>query len=265
MKKTKEDTLFCKFLYKVGRILFPKRAVEYEEIPEDETAIYVCNHSGALGPAAMTAWFDRPFRPWSISCLFDKRVAANFIFHDFFFGRSKKHKKFYRFLSKIVAKFLPPLVYRQNPILVHRNSVKILQTFKESVATLKQGKNLVIFPESPIKFSRYISELYDGFIDVARLYYAETGKRLKFYPVYIPADKRIIKIGKPIEYNIDTKPAEERKAVANYLKENIDRIARELKPKKVIPFLKEEFYTFYPEFIHDTAAYWAFCNNERSE
>lgn len=262
----REVSIFCKLMYKLGRVIFRKRTICYEEMPaKDEFGIYVCNHSGALGPANMTAWFDRPFRPWSISCLFDKRVAANFIFHDFFLGRSKKHKGFYRFMSKIVAKILPPLVYKQNPILVHRNSTKILQTFKESVATLKEGKNLVIFPECPKKFSQYIHELYDGFIDVARLYHSYTGKSLKFYPVYIPADIRTIQIGKPIEYNIATKASEERKAVAKYLKENIDLLAQSLHTKKVVPFLKEEFYEFYPEFVDDTAAYWAFCNNERSE
>jgi hypothetical protein len=266
MIKKHEDSLFCRFVYKLGKLIFRKRTIIYDNEPKDgEVGIYVCNHSGALGPANMTAWFDKPFRPWSISCLFDKRVAANFIFHDFFFGRSKKHKGFYRFMSKIVAKILPPLVYRQKPILVHRNSTKILQTFKESVATLKDGKNLVIFPECPKKFSKYVSELYDGFIDVARLYHSDTGKRLKFYPVYIPADRRTIIVGEPIEYNITNKASEERKLVAKYLKENIDSIARALHTKKVVPFLKEEFYEFYPEFIEDTAAYWAFCNNERSE
>lgn len=264
--KTHDKHLYCKFVYKLGRLLFPKRTVNYEEQPEKgEVAVYVCNHSGAIGPANMAAWFDQPFRPWSISCLFDKRIAPNFIFHDFLLGRSRKFKKPYRLLAKIIAKLLPPLVKQQNPILVHRNSARIMQTFKESVAALKEGNNLVVFPECPHKFSNYVSELYEGFIDVARLYNRDTGRKLKFYPVYIPADIRTISIGKPIEYNINVKASDERKLIADYLKQNMDRLARTLHTKKAVPFLKEEFYEYYPEFVEDTAAYWAFCNCERSE
>lgn len=261
-----DHNIYCRFMYFIGKKIFPKRDVVYQEkIGTDEVSIFTCNHSGTLGPCAMTAWFDHPFKAWSISYIYDKKIAPNFMFHDFFFARSKTHKKFYRFLSKLVAKLLPPLLLKEKPILVYRNSAKIFETFKESMNTLKEGKNLVIFPECPRRFSEFVNEFYDGFVDVARFYYKETGKCINFYPVYIPPTIRKICVGKPIAYNPLINPKEERKIIAQYLTKSIDGLGRALPPHKIVPFLKQEFYRFYSEFINDTDGYWNFCSLERSE
>lgn len=265
MGKNKKS-LYCNFMTWLGKLIFPKRTTEYEHPPkEDEVAIFAANHSGAVGPSNMIAWFPKEFRPWSTSCLFDKKVKANYIFHDIFFGRSKKHKRFFRFLSKIVAKMLPPLFAPHDPIFVYRNSPKIATTFRESVDTLKMGKNLVIFPENPTKFSEYVSELYSGFVDIARIYYHQTGKIIKFYPVYVPADIKKIMVGVPIEYNPENDSSHERLRISEYLKIQIDALGRKSGTKKFIPFMRPEFYEFYPEFVNDPASYWSFCNKERSE
>lgn len=146
-KAPRKHKLYCKFMSGIGKLIFKKRNVCYERTPEEnEVAIFACNHSGMVGPVNMCAWFDRPFSPWSICYLFDKEVSPNYIYHDFFFGRSKKHKKFYRGLSKIVAKLLPPLLLAFKPIKVYHNSCSIIHTFKESVATLAAGKTLSSFP-----------------------------------------------------------------------------------------------------------------------
>lgn len=264
--KDEKRTLFAGVVDKITKLLFRKRTVRYDSAPEEnEVAVFACNHSGALGPAAMASWFDRPFRPWAISCIFDKTIVANYVYHDFFLGRAKRFKKFYRFLSSFVSKLLPKIIGARNPILVYRNSFKMRTTFSQSVDTLSSGTNVVVFPESPKKFSRFITTLYDGFVDIARFYYQKTQKILKFYPVYIPADLKTINVGTPIEYNPAANAGEERKRIAEYLTVNIDKIAQSLPTKKAIPFLKEEFYKLYSEFVDNPGAYWRFCENVRSE
>lgn len=107
--------------------------------------------------------------------------------------------------------------------------------------------------------------MYDGFIEVARLYYKLKGVKLKFFPVYIPSDVRIISVGEPITFDPEAHIANEKKRIAEYLKLNIDRIGRAIPTKKFIPFMREEFYNYYPEFVGNLSAYWNFCAQKRSD
>lgn len=257
---------YYKFMKGIAKLVFPQRDVIYKSQPEEgEVAVYVSNHSGAIGPANMTLFFDRPFRAWSISCLFDKEIAPNYIYHDFFFGRSKKFKSFYRGLSRIIAPMLIPLIERQNPIVVYRGSNKMLNTFRESVKTLKDNQNVVIFGECPEKYTENVNRLYRGFADIGRLYYNDTGKTVKFYPVYIPTQTKVIYVGSPVEYLPQNEKKQERERIASVLEQRIDELGKECVDVKKIPFLREEFYEYYSEYVENPEEYWRLCQNKRSE
>lgn len=249
-------SLYHKAATALAKLIFKKSEIIYEEKPrEGEKSVFLCNHSAAHGPAQMTLWFDVPHKTWLINYVIDKKKNANFVFHDFFFGRSKKCKPFWRVLSKIVAVFLRPLLLSSNPIPVYHDS-KIMGTFKESMEALDNGQSLVIFPECPTKFSEFICNLYSGFADIGRMYYAKTGEKIKFYPTYVAHPLNKILVGKPIEYNPEIQPKKQRDEIANYVRDNIDRMARTLPPHKPTPFLPEEWYKYYGACEKDMAEYW---------
>lgn len=258
--------IYYKICKGIARIIFPKRKMAYEVMPEENDAsIFVCNHSGAIGPVNMTLYFDRPARPWIVDYIFDKEVGANFVFHDFFFARSKKCKWFWRGLAKLVVFFLRPMLEMQNAIHVFKANAKARQTFEESVEALKNGDNVIIFPECPNKFSKYICEFYDGFVMVGKYLYEQTGKIVKFYPVYVPPQLKTINVGEPISYNPNVSPKENRQIISKYLKEKINEIAENLPEHKPIPFLTDDFYNYYGEFIDNMDEYWQFVNQKHSD
>lgn len=253
----------CKF---IASIIFPKREVIYEQLPQDdEASIFVCNHSGMVGPVNMTLYFDRPARPWIASYMFDKEITPNYVFHDFFFARGKKVKWFWRGLSHVVAGLVRPLLEHQNSIHVYKISAKARETFDESVkALVDDNDNVIIFPECPVKYSKFICEFYDGFVQLGKYYYDRTGKCLKFYPVYVPPKIRTINVGAPICYNPEVSPKENRVEIAKALTRAVDKIASALPEHKPIPYLTDDFYKYYGEYIDNMDEYWELVSQKHS-
>lgn len=250
----------------IAKVIFPKRKMVYEVLPDsEETSIYCCNHSGAIGPTNMTLWFDRPQRTWIISYIFDKEVSTNFVFHDFLYARGRKCKWFWRGLAAVTAFFVRPMLEMQNAIKVYKASARARETFDDTVNALKEGNNVVIFPESPTKFSEYINDFYDGFAQVGKYYYDATGKCLKFYPTYVGAHLKTINVGKPIVYDPTKSPKENRQEIANYLRDSIDTIARNLPKHKPVPFLTEDYYKAYGEYVECPEKYWEVVNQHHSD
>lgn len=266
-KKVVRKSLYYRFFETIAKCIFKKRTVVYSEEPEEEGGVvFVSNHAGAIAPANMALWFDRPVRPWIISYIFDKKVNSNFIYHDFFFARGSEHKRFQRMLAKIVAILLRPLLTAWRSIKVYRTEAEVLSTFKESLTALMNGENLIIFPESPEKRYQYVNAFSDGFAELGRMYYKLTGKPLKFYPTYIGAGLKTINVGDPVVYNPENPDnVAERVRISDALAERIQAIAESLPEHEATPYKTEKFYEYYSEFVDDLPAYWQFCNQKRSE
>lgn len=247
------------FLYRLvllaGRIICPKSSVEYESAPDECPGVFVCNHAAVRGPIMMTLYFKRPHKSWVITYALDKEKAPNFAFHDFFVGESRRHKRFWRFVAKIVGKLIPSVLAEAGAIPVYHDA-RAIRTVRESIDTLNDGRDIVIFAESPVRYSEYVNELQTGFVDLGALYYKRTGKALKFYPVYIEKKNRKIAVGTPVAFDPSLSIADQRIAVSDHLKREIDRLARNMKPHRPVPFLPQRWYDAYGRYENDFDAYW---------
>ncbi len=272
--------IYYRFMEWLARKVFPKREViRATETPEDEVAIYVPTHSTATGPSTMILYFDRPIRPWVIGYLNDKKVAPNFIFHNFLYGRGQKLKWFWRMLSRIIKFLLIPLLRANNPIWIDRSPAGVIKAYKDSVETLESGKNVVVFPEAYFKhseesqekglqigaYSPYVHYLNEGFVDIARAYYKKTKKTVKFYPVYIPMDIMNIYVGAPVEYDPDNSAKDERSRITEYIQQEITRMGESLPPHRKAEFVNNEFYRCYGEYSPSDEAYFNSVNCRRSD
>lgn len=252
----KASYIYYKFIRGILRLCFPHAENVYEETPGDEPAVFVCNHSAIRGPVMMTLDFKRKHQTWTVSCALDSKEAANYAYHDILFGRTRKPEWFWRMISRIIAKMLPPLLIYSDTIPVYHDK-NIIKTFKQSVKALMEGNDLVIFAESPRRYSEFVCNLQEGFIDIARLYYRKSKKAIKFYPVYLEKKNAVISIGKPIAYDPELPLDEQRPIIAEYLRDNIDRLGRALPPHKPVPFMAERWYAKYGEYENDVQGYWA--------
>lgn len=247
----------------VARISFRKAKTVYETPVVDEPAVFVCNHSGVRGPVMTTLFFDRKHKTWTVSFALDKEKVANYAYHDILFGDARRCKGFWRFLSRVIGAMLPSLLRYEGVIPVYHDS-NILKTFKQSVQALSEGDDLVIFAESPERYTEYINRLQPGFVDLAKLYYRRTRKKLNFYPVYLEKKNAVISVGKPILYDPEIPMEEQREQITAYLSDQIDQLARKLPPHQPRPFMPQIWYDAYGErFEHDTIGYWRMIDENR--
>jgi len=120
-------------------------------------------------------------------------------------------------------------------IPVYRDQRSIV-TFRKSLQTLQEGKDLVIFAESPVSFSNFVNKLDNGFADIGKFYYKTYKKTLTFYPVYICAAQRCILVGEGRPFDPALTAGENRALIADAMQQGIDALARTLPPHKPIHY-----------------------------
>lgn len=241
---------------RIARAIFPQPEIVFEEpIDKEEPVVFLANHSGAEGPAYAYLYIDEPKKIWLINYVVDKKKAPDFIFHDFMCGEGKKHKWFWRLLSRLTAFLLVPLCKDVPHVPVYHDA-RMLDTFRDSVDALVEGKRLVVFPECPRRYSEYLNDIYEGFAEIGKLYYEASGKSLKFLPTYICKDLRKILVGKPISFEPSIPARKQRKVIHDGIRDGIVRLAESLPEHKIRPFLTEEWYACYGQFADNPLEYW---------
>ena len=105
-----------------------------------------------------------------------------------------------------------------------------------SVQALIKGVSVFIRPECPNSHTQIINVFNEYFVDVARYYYKDQSKLLKFVPMYYSPELKTMVFGKSIEFNKDNAIQDERKRICTYLMEEITRLAKSLPKHKVVPF-----------------------------
>ena len=116
-------------------------------------------------------------------------------------------------------------VYRENPR-------KLMLTFRETVAAMEAGDNILIFPENSLSTDdkRYqkegVSEFFTGFTMVAQLYYNRTGKAPQFIPLYANKKKRTITFGDALRYDPENNPNDEKERICTTLRDELNRLAK---------------------------------------
>lgn len=238
------------------RFIFKEPEITYEEpLPENEPVMILANHSGAVGPAYAHLYMPGPKKIWLINYVIRKQPSSKFIFHDFYCGKNKKHKKRWKFLAKLSSFLLRPLLLRVPHIEVYHDS-RMLDTFRESVDALVDGKNLIVFPECPKPHSSFVNDIYGGFAEIGKLYFGLTGKALKFFPAYVCEDLKKISVGKPVVFNPELPTRQQRNVIREGIRDGIDRLGKLLPEHKPHPFLTEEWYETYGEYVDNPLEYW---------
>lgn len=232
-----------RFFYVMARFKYSPYEVEFEvePKPKEEQAIFISNHCQAYGPVIYQMFFRKKYkipvngrpRIWSTSELVHHKEARKFF--RIVTARRSKRKNLWKFLSTILSSIAVYVFRGAEVIPVYRNE-KISITYKKSLETLKEGRDIVILPESPTKKNNFIHYFNIGFADLAKLAYDELNMVLPFYPMYISPDLKKIKVGKPIYYDHTNDKLEERVRIINYLEDAVTKLGESLPKHKVIHF-----------------------------
>ena len=234
MEKKKTSVGF-KIIKGLVRFFYGKvEVVGLESLPENNTII-VGNHTQMNGPIIGELFMPDSCYIWCAGQMMNLKEVPEYAFTDFWSQKPKWTHPMYKLVSYLIAPLAAFIFNGARTIAVYHD-MRIVSTFKESIKMLKDGANMLIFPEKDEKYNNILYKFQDKFIDVAKLYYKKTGIELNFVPMYIAPKMKKAYIGEEITFNSQNPIEEERKRICNYLSDEITRIARELPEHIVVPY-----------------------------
>ena len=205
-----------------------------ENIPDEPTLI-VGNHSQMYGPVACELYTPGEHYTWCAGEMMATKTVPKYAFKDFWSQQPRVTHPFYKILSYVIAPLASFIFNNANTIAVFRDT-RILSTFRSTVNHLKEGANVVVFPEHDVKCNNIIYDFQDKFIDIAKLYYKKTGKSLRFVPLYIAPKLKTMYFGKPITFNAEAPMDKERRRICEYLMEEITALGQSAPLHTVVPY-----------------------------
>ena len=231
----KETTLLFRIIKGFVRVCYGKmEVVGLENLPEDN-AIIVGNHTQMNGPIAGELFLQENCYTWCAGQMMSRKEVPEYAFKDFWSQKPKWTHPFYKGLSHVIAPLADHIFNNARTIPVYRD-MRIMSTFKKTIQMLKDGANILIFPEKDERHNNILYQFQENFVDVAMLYYKKTGIELTFVPLYIAPKMRKMYIGKGIVFDGQNPIEEERKRIATCMSEEITDMARALPEHIVVPY-----------------------------
>ena len=235
----KQNNLISRVCYRIIRALvklfYPRTKVVGAERLPDGPCVVVGNHAQMNGPIVGELYFPGPRYIWCAGEMMHLREVPDYAFQDFWSGKPRSVRWFFRLFSYLIAPISVCVFTNARTIGVYRG-MRVRETFRETVARLEQGANVIIFPESYTPHNRIVYEFQTGFVDVARLYAQRTGRALPFVPLYLAPRLRTACIGEPVYYRPDAAARDERERICGELMDRITALAEALPVHTVVPY-----------------------------
>ncbi|MBE5892328.1 MAG: hypothetical protein E7286_03005 [Lachnospiraceae bacterium] len=231
----KISSVLFKIIRKLVRLFYGRmEVIGTENLPSDNT-IFVGNHTQMNGPIAGELFMPENCFTWCAGQMMHAKEVPEYAFDDFWSQKPMWTHTFYRCLAHVITPLSVCIFNNARTIPVYRD-MRIMTTFKKSIQMLKEGNNILIFPEKDEKYNNILYRFQENFIDLAMYYYKKTGICLTFVPVYIAPKLRKIYIGKGISYDNENRMEAERSRICEYLSAEITDLARSLPLHTVVPY-----------------------------
>ncbi len=233
--KEKRPSALYRFIKWLVWVFYPKMEVVGAEHLPQEPAIIVGNHAQLHGPIACELYFPGDRYTWCAGEMMDLREVPAYAYQDFWSAKPKATRWFYKLLSYIIAPLSVCVFNNAQTIGVYHDG-RIMSTFKNTVKTLAGGSSVVIFPESYQPYNHIVYSFQENFVDVAKLYYKRTGKKVAFVPLYLAPNLRKMVIGEPVYFDPEQPMDRERHRICGALMDRITDLAVALPRHTVVPY-----------------------------
>ena len=209
----------ARFIRTLGKVFTKK--YKSRVLPPEDAAVYICRHLNMRGPITTIVRLGFDVHPMILSCFFDKdecyRQYAEFTFTE----RLGKKKKKRNFKAYAASRVVPGVMKSLGAIPVYRGADSdSLQTLRTALEHLKNGESVIVYPDIDYTAGYETeSELYEGFLLLGQLYKRDTGKSLRFIPLYIDDTDKTVKEYRHIYIDDFRK---ERRQAYDYIKAGIN-------------------------------------------
>ena len=208
----------------LGRYKKPNFVYLGEEIGEG--GIILSNHEGTDAPMSLEIYLDRPIRMWGAHEM-NSGLVKMYKYQSRVYYHEKKHWNLHLArLFCLIATPLTNLFYKGLNLISTYRDVRFRKTLKESVEAIKEGYNIVIFPEDSAK--GYLEELegfFAGFVMLAEMC-KKQGMDLPVYVTYFRKKDLTYIIDKPVLYSELCKDGTKKDDIARKLVERCNELGK---------------------------------------
>ncbi len=224
--KSKKRKLYFRILKKLMTIKYKQPKFVFLGEPFEKGAIVLSNHEGTDAPMALEIYYDAPMRMWGAYQM-NSGLRKMYKYQTEVYYHQKKHWKLgLARLFCLIASPLTNMFYSGFDLISTYPDSRLVKTLRESVEAIKQGDNVIIFPEDST--NGYLSELegfHAGFVLLADKC-AKNGIDVPVYVSYYQKETNTYVFDKPVLYSELTKKGESKEEVAKKLLERCNELGK---------------------------------------
>ena len=226
VKEVKRGKGWFRFMKKLmlGRYKKPSFVYLGEEIGNG--GVILSNHEGTDAPMSLELYLDKPIRMWGAHEM-NSGLVKMYKYQTRVYYHEKKHWNLH--LARLFCLLATPLTnlfYKGLNLISTYRDARFRKTIHESIDALKEGYNIVIFPEDSAK--GYLAELegfFAGFVVLAEMC-KKQGMDLPIYVTYFRKKDLTYIIDKPVLYSQLTQNGESKEEVSRRLVERCNELGK---------------------------------------
>ncbi len=199
--KAKKRKPYFRILKKIMQIKYKEPIFKFVGEPFENGAIVLSNHEGTDAPMALEIYYDAPMRMWGAHEM-NSGLKKMYKYQTEVYYHQKKHWNLgLARLFCLIASPLTNMFYKGFGLISTYRDGRFIKTIRESVASIENGDNIIIFPED--SSNGYLAELegfYAGFVLLAEQC-LKNGTDVPIYASYYRKSDKTYVFDAPIKYS----------------------------------------------------------------
>lgn len=190
------------------------------------SAIILSNHEGTDAPMSLELYLDKPIRMWGAGEM-NSGVVELYKYQTKVYYHEKKHWNIHLArLFCLIASPITNLFYKGLDLISTWHDVRFVKTLRESVRSIEEGDNIVIYPE--VSDNGYLAELegfHAGFVSLCDTL-LRRGIDVDIFVTYFKKDELLYIIDAPVRYSEVKAGCQSREEIATKLLERCNALGR---------------------------------------
>lgn len=213
----KGKKIWFKCLKSILRIFIRKPKIIYLDGQIKENSIVLSNHVGSVVPIKLELYANFSFRYWgTYEMNSGLKSVYKYLSTTYFHQKKHKDKKLSKILAFLVAPFAN-IFYKGLQLISTYKDVRFKTTLKNSYKTIKNGYNLVIFPEdSSNGYFDDLKHFFAGFVVLCE-YCLKRNLDLNIYTSYFIKKENSYIVGKVVKFSQIKKQFKDRNVIAEFM------------------------------------------------
>ncbi len=190
------------------------------------SSIIISNHEGTDAPMSLELYVDKPIRFWGAHEM-NSGLISLYKYQTRIYYHEKKHWNIHLArLFCLIASPITNLFYKGLNLISTYKDARLVKTLRESMQALKDGDNIVVFPED--SRNGYLDQLegfFAGFVMLAEVCY-KRGMDVPIFVTYFKRKELKYVIDAPIKYSELAKSGATRQEIAKRLLDRCNELGR---------------------------------------